>query len=163
MLKLISGLSCSFLLCMGMLLVNCGSTAQETKREKEPAPPYTINVKARLVTLDIVVTDRTGRLRNDLKGDDFQITEDGVRQTITSFEPPSAHTLPIGRPIESTVGLEHSAPQSPVDIVVLDELNTGFQDMAFARYALKKYLNAQPAQFQAPTILIAVSHEKLIV
>jgi hypothetical protein len=39
MLKLISGFSCSFLLCMGMLLVNCGSTAQETKLEKVPAPP----------------------------------------------------------------------------------------------------------------------------
>jgi VWFA-related protein len=163
MLKLISGFSCSFLLCMGMLLVNCGSTAQETKLEKVPAPPYTINVKSRLVTLDVVVTDRAGRLRNDLTVNDFQITEDGVRQTITSFESPSEHTLPVGRSIESTGDLDRIAPQSPVDIVVLDELNTGFQDMAFARYALKKYLNAQPAQFQAPTILIAVSHERLVV
>jgi len=42
-------------------------------------------------------------------------------------------------------------------------MNTSFQDMAFARYALKKYLNAQSKQVQAPTMLIAVNFDKFTV
>jgi VWFA-related protein len=42
-------------------------------------------------------------------------------------------------------------------------LNTTFQDMAFARYALKKYLKAQFQHAQAPTMLIAVNFDKVTV
>jgi len=113
--------------------------------------------------LDVVVTDHSGRVRDNLTKDDFHIAENGVPQTILNFEPPSAHVVPTGAPITSTADLEARAPQSPVDIIVLDEMNTSFQDMAFARYALKKYLNAQPHQVQAPTELIAVSFDKFTV
>lgn len=38
-----------------------------------------------LVTVDAVVRDRNGRFVADLKKDDFELHEDGVRQTIASF------------------------------------------------------------------------------
>lgn len=137
--------------------------AQEGKPAQDAAP-FSLQVTAREVILDVVVTGHSHNVRNDLKRDDFHITEDGVVQTIISFEPPSVHTIPAaGASIRSTAELESRAPQSPVNIIVLDELNTTFQDMAFARYALKKYLNAQTRGPQVPTMLIAVSFNKFTV
>jgi VWFA-related protein len=44
-----------------------------------------------------------------------------------------------------------------VNIVLLDEFDTRFEDMAFARYSLKKWLDRQPGKLHEPTMLIAVS------
>jgi VWFA-related protein len=121
----------------------------------------TLHVTTKLVVLDVVVTDKSGNLRNDLKKEDFQITEAGVPQTILHFEPPSVHIVPPGPPVNSTAELERRAPEAPVNVIVLDELNTRFQDMAFAESALTKYLNAQPGELQAPTMLLAVSKDRV--
>jgi VWFA-related protein len=107
--------------------------------------------------------DRNGQLRNDLGKSDFQVTEDGVPQTILDFEAPAAHIVSSAQSIDSTRTLEEKAPHAPVNIVVLDEMNTSFQDMAYARYALKRYLNAQPQSMMAPTMLIAVNFDKFTV
>jgi len=151
-------LSCLFLISSALAFLPWSSAGQELTQR--PIPPDFVST-TRLVVLDVVVTDHSGQLRDDLTRDDFRITEDGVPQTILNFEPPSAHPVPAGAPITSTKDLESRAPQSPVDIVVLDEMNTTFQDMAFAR--LKKYLNAQAEQMQAPTMLIAVNFDKFTV
>ncbi|HEY1647291.1 MAG TPA: VWA domain-containing protein [Terracidiphilus sp.] len=136
------------------------SGAQEPNGATTPEGVPVIKATSRLVVLDLVVTDGTGQLRNKLNRDDFRITEDGAPQTISSFEKPSDHPVPSGAMINSTNDLEHLAPDAPVNIIVLDEINTGFQDMAFARYALTKYLNAQPEQISAPTLLVAVNFDK---
>jgi len=144
-------------LLLAVAIPTCNGVAQDAKTV--PNPTVTFRVASRLVVLDVVVTDKAGQLRNDLTRDDFKITENGIPQKINSFEPPSAHVLPPGVPINSTAALERQAPQAPVDILVLDELNTTFQDMAYARYALEKYLKAQPEPLRAPTMLIAVSDD----
>jgi hypothetical protein len=126
---------------------------QQQKADEITTSPYSLQVQSRLVVLDVVVTDRAGAIRNDLKEEDFHIFEDGVEQKIVNFEIPSAHIISAKNdPISSTVDLDKRAPQSPVNIVVLDELNTTFQDMAFARFALKKYLDSQVGAAQAPTL-----------
>jgi VWFA-related protein len=135
--------------------------AQQGATEPQQQATATIQVQTRLVVLDVVVTDKHGEMRNDLKQEDFTVTEDGTPQRILNFEPPAAHVLPPGLPIHSTAELEERAPQAPVNVVVLDELNTRFEDMAYARYALKKYLTAQPGELQTPTMLIAVSAHRL--
>ena len=160
----LSSASSRLVVAVSLSLLCLRALAQDTKPDAAQAPVATLHATTRLVVLDIVATDRAGQVRNNLTRDDFHITEDGVPQTILSFEPPSAHPVPSGGPpITSTADLEKRAPQSPVDIIVLDEMNTAFTDMAFARYALKKYLNAQPKQVQAPTELIAVSFDKFTV
>jgi VWFA-related protein len=144
---------------LSSVVLSC--VAQETKPDVTVTGPTALHVTSRLVVLDVVVTDKAGQMHNDLKQEDFQVTEDGVPQKLLSFEPPASHALPKGPPIQSTADLEKQAPQAPVTVVVLDELNTKFQDMAYARYALKKYLNAQPGSLQAPTMLIAISLSRL--
>ncbi|MFC6644171.1 VWA domain-containing protein [Granulicella cerasi] len=147
------------LLMASALAVTC--RAQETKADTGAQQTPDIVVQSRLVVLDIVVTDKHGALRNDLTQADFSITEDGTPQTITHFEQPAAHQVPAGRKINSTADLERLAPQAPATIIVLDELNTSFEDMAYARFAVKKYLEGEPDALTAPTMLVAVSEKKL--
>jgi VWFA-related protein len=123
------------------------------------SPTFTVNV--RLVVLDIVVTDPSGKPVDGLTAKDFQVFEDGKPQPIRSFEPPSAHLLP-----PATIAAGESAVfdpaepasfgRSPVDILVLDQLNTHFADSSFARRSLRDYLAGQPALLSQPTTLLAV-------
>jgi VWFA-related protein len=145
------------------------SVAQQAKPQRQlsaapaatPSQADTIHVTSQLVVVDVVVTAKGDALRTNLTKDDFHVTENGVPQKIVHFEAPAAHVLPAGTSISSTHDLESRAPEAPVTVVVLDELNTRYEDMGYARYALEKYLNAQPQQLSAPTMLLAVSAERL--
>jgi VWFA-related protein len=117
---------------------------------------YTMRMTTRLVVLDMVVLDAKGAVVKDLKRDDFQVEEAGQPQTILNFEETGAHTPGPELAIDSTADLDRLAPRAPVDIILLDEFNTRFEDMAFARYSLKKYLEKQPERLITPTMLIAV-------
>jgi VWFA-related protein len=121
-----------------------------------PTPANTINRNVRLVVLDAVVVDAKGNVVTDLRKDEFHITEEKDPQQIRNFYAPGFFTPKPDQIIDSTTALDHLAPQAPVNIVVLDEFNTRFEDMAFARYSLKKFLEKQPAKLDTPTMLCAV-------
>jgi VWFA-related protein len=121
---------------------------------------YTIRRNARLVVLDLVVTDAKGNIVSDLKRDEFHVTEANEPQTLLNFEASGAHTLDPQLTINSTEELDRLAPNAPVNILLLDEFNTRFEDMAFARYSLKKFLERQPGKLNTPTMLIAVDLQK---
>ncbi len=124
---------------------------------------YTLHVTTRLVVLDMVVVDKKGRVVKDLNRDEFKVEEEGQPQTILNFEQAGAHSPDGQLSIESTADLDRVAPRAPVNIILLDEFNTRFEDMAFARYSLKKFLDKQPDKLPAPTMLIAVNLEHFTV
>jgi VWFA-related protein len=124
---------------------------------------YTIIRNARIVILDMVVTDAKGNLVTDLKRDDFHVTESNEPQAILNFEPTGTHVTPADLKLDSTAALDTLAPRAPVNIILLDEFNTRFEDMAFARYSLKKFLDRQPGKLSTPTMLIAVSLQNFTV
>jgi VWFA-related protein len=68
-----------------------GATAQTPPAQSSSAPPIsndqitTLHATARLVVLDVVVTDGNGHPAKGLKPSDFALTEDGVPQTLLSF------------------------------------------------------------------------------
>src|SRR5438067_1543759 len=97
-----------------------------------------------LVVLDLVVTDAHGTPVTDLTRADFHVQENKDPQTILKFEQAGARMPSPAVNINSTVDLDRTAAQAPVQIIVLDEFNTRFEDMAFARYSLKKFLQKQP-------------------
>jgi VWFA-related protein len=115
------------------------------------------------VVLDMVVTDAKGNLITDLKQQDFHVEEAGAAQDVQTFEQSGSHTPDPQLTIDSTADLDRLAPRAPVNIILLDEFNTRFEDMAFARYSLKKYLERQPDKLTTPTILIAVNLQKFTV
>jgi VWFA-related protein len=133
------------------------STPSPASNPGQPQQPvFTIQRTARLVVLDLVVVDSKGNIIRDLKREDFHVEEAGEPQTILNFEMAGAHAPAPDTIIDSTADLDRLAPRAPVNIVLLDEFNTRFEDMAFARYSLKKYLEKQPDKLVTPTMLVAV-------
>jgi VWFA-related protein len=130
---------------------------------QQPQAPYTMQVEAREVVLDVVVTDRKGSFVNGLTQNDFTILEDKAKQKIASFQPPSAHVRsPDALVVNSSADLGKIG-NAPVTILVLDELNTQFADMAYARGAMEKWLGEQPAKLSQPSALMVASDEKFAV
>jgi VWFA-related protein len=123
------------------------------------AAQFTLSQTVRLVVLDVVVTDKQGNLVPDLTSKDFAIYEDKQKQTIHSFEGSTDHHLPPEVRVESTADLA-KAPDTPVTILVLDELNTRFEDMAYARFTLKSYLLRQSAVLPHPVALLVAGNTK---
>ena len=127
-----------------------------------PGTP-TLRVYVTRVMLDIVVTDAKGNVVTDLKKDDFKVTDAGEPQTLTDFDVSAIHMAKPDVTINSTADLDKFAPDAPVNIILLDEFNTLFEDEAFARYSLKKYLEKQPDKLTTPTMLLAVGIDKFTV
>lgn len=111
----------------------------------------------------MVVVDGKGVPVQGLTREDFHVAENGDAQAIRNFDPAGKYTPSPDLTIDSTAALDSVAPRAPVNIVLLDEFNTRFEDMAFARYSLKKWLEHQPGKLETPTMLIAVSLEKFTV
>ena len=136
------------------------STPGSSQATRNPDGTYTIQTSTRIVILDVVATDAKGNMVSGLSKSDFHVTEAGDAQTITNFEVGESRLPDPSLDIESTADLDRLAPRAPVNIILLDEFNTLFEDMAFARDSLKKFLQHQPEHLITPTMLIAVSLDK---
>jgi VWFA-related protein len=120
------------------------------------ASPSRIKVHSNLVVLDMSVTDMQGNIVTTLTKDDFLVYEDGVKQSVRTLDSPSNHAqVPANAMPDRNGNLDWG--DAPETLLVLDELNTPFEEMAFVRDQLLKYLLAQPAILKGPTSLIAVN------
>jgi len=136
----------------------CLSASLVANAQTQPYNAPTLTVTTRIVVLDVVVTDKQGNLiTRPLTKDDFTIYEDKVPQTIRSFEAPTDHAMP---PAPNGAAIVHSAADlkkigdAPVTVLVLDELNSRFEDMSFSRQMMVNYLQAQPPVLRQPTVLM---------
>jgi VWFA-related protein len=143
---------------MLLLLLPFAITAQEAAPLNSTT---TLHVKARIVVLDVVVTNQKGDIITNLSKDDFIVREDKVPQRIVSFEAPAQHQLPQTKTplVHSSADLKNIG-DAPVTILVIDELNTQFMDEAYGRQQLLKYLDNQPEVLKQPTMLLAVTDTK---
>jgi VWFA-related protein len=93
----------------------------------QPRPTFRTDTNA--VLLDLRVIDRSGRFVPDLTRDDFRVEEDGIEQSIATFElvniPLTAPASPptfAGRTVDRDVASnEHS--EGRVYVILLDDLN----------------------------------------
>ena len=132
---------------------NPQTTGQANTQANGQVP--TIEVTSRLVFLDVTVVDKKGRpVTTGLTKDDFTITENREPQKIFSFEAPEVHTL-RGRSAENANG------EAPVTIIVLDELDSSFEDFAYYRYKVQRYLEAEPSRLRSPAEMMVVGNESL--
>lgn len=126
--------------------------AQQSQAGQAPVP--TFHVSSKLVYLDVTVLDKKNRpVVTGLTQDDFLITEDKRPQTIFSFEPPSAHTLDASG--------ANPDGKAPVTIIVLDQLNSRFQDFAYIRWEANRFLQSQPKALPSPAELMIVGQNSL--
>jgi VWFA-related protein len=143
-------------LCGVMLL--SALYAQELRAQLQPGASNvpTIRVSSRLVFLDVTVLDKKGHIVvKGLTKDDFAITEEKNPQRIFSFEEPQTHVA------DTSAADDNPAGKAPLTILVLDLLNSKFEDFAYIRYSVRKYLAAQPAQLSSPAELMVLGNDSL--
>jgi VWFA-related protein len=124
-------------------------------QQNSPSPP-TLRITSTLVFLDVTVLDKKGHpVVTGLTKDDFTITEDKKPQRIFSFESPETHVM------GANAGDDNPDGKAPVTIIVLDLLNSSFEDFAYIRDEVRKFLGTQPEQLRAPAELMVVGNESL--
>lgn len=117
------------------------------QQPESPSAPEraVIRVQTRLVQVTVVVQDRKGEPVSGLTKDDFTLLDGGQPQTISFFSQQSDQVLPEGSaPVPPST--YSNRPQrrggvpASVSVIVIDELNTDFGDLAYARQQLVKFL-----------------------
>ena len=112
----------------------------------------TIRVNSNLVVVDVVVSDSQGNPVHGLKQSAFALMENNKPQTVRHFEEhtasPASETEVVPEP-KLPPGLftnKSAAPASgPVNVLLLDYLNTPLTAQPYARKQLINFLNKAPA------------------
>jgi len=129
---------------------------------KAQAPPSVPTVKSisRNVILDVVVTDARGQPVRDLSADEFTITENGIPQKIrfvdTSFGGGAVGPAAIGEALPRTEAQPTGHGRfsgGTRTVILLDEVNVQFFDLAFARQRLEAFLRSDKAAGQPIAIM----------
>lgn len=131
-------------------LLSGGNAERVCAQESVP----TLQVETRLVLLDTTVLDATGNQVAGLTRDDFELLIDGKERNIVSFDHVQAlvPSAAIQNP-HAVLDVRHAEEfgSSPLTMIVLDEVNTHFQDSAFAVRSLERALQNQPATLPQAT------------
>jgi VWFA-related protein len=70
---------------LALSLALSGSTRAQVGPVDKPAAPPSFRVDTGVVMLDVVVRDKKGRMVKDLRPEEVQVFEDGVKQEVTGF------------------------------------------------------------------------------
>jgi VWFA-related protein len=130
------------------------STATPPQNNAPSAVPpgaTVLHAGTQLVVVDVVVQDRNGMPVHGLNRADFHVTESKAPQQIRQFEefstptpgtaPPSMPKLPPG----TFTDYSPVADGGPLNILLLDALNTPMKDQGYVRYQLQQYVkHARP-------------------
>ncbi len=123
--------------CAIFAILLCG-TAALAQQNAPPAPPAD-----RKITIDVVVSPKSGPPVADLQQQDFTLLDNNSKQTITSFK-----AVP-GR-------------EAPIDVVlVIDAVNTSYQTVSVARPEIDKFLRAEGGRLAYPLSLVLFTDKGL--
>lgn len=112
-----------------------------------------LQVSTKVVRVDVSVVDSRGQFVPGLTAGDFQVFEDGKRQSVNSFEEvdPSQLIAPVNEGQSKVAAGEFTnvhgtATVGPdLSIILLDLLNTSPVDQLYARQQLLRFLQGLPA------------------
>jgi VWFA-related protein len=117
------------------------------------APMVTFKASARVVGIDVVVTDGDGHPVRGLPQKDFEVTEDGKQQEIRYFKeftessgsPAEQPKTPAAKEQTPNMFTNSAQPAEPgsVTMILLDLLNTSAPDQEQARQQLIKFVKAR--------------------
>lgn len=124
---------------------NSSSGAPTKAQPQAKQEPPVVHVITRLVQVNAIVQDKKGEPVTDLTRDDFTVLDQGQSQTISTFSVESLRMLPApAQPAPTNVfsnRFEQKADTpTSVTVILLDGLNTRFEDMAQARAQIIKFL-----------------------
>src|SRR5215216_69853 len=129
-------------------------TAQQPS--PSPAPPpqdEVIRVTTNLVQADVIVTDKSGRQVSDLRPEDFEVMEDGKRQSLSHFsyistERPNRPADGPAKPADNSSPEVLPFPVSDAQArrtlaIVVDDLGLSAESIVSVRKALKEFVENQ--------------------
>jgi VWFA-related protein len=157
----------TFLSGIFLFLIAVAGTVRSLCAQETPAQSTdttTLRVASRLVVLDVVVLDRNGKFVANLDRSQFTVTEDKVPQSIRNFDPPDGHEMPPGSAGKMLVQSSADLPKignAPVNILVFDEVNTPFMQLAYSRQMMERYLKRMPDVLPVPTLFLAAGSKKI--
>lgn len=138
-----------------------GQAAPQAMAKPTPAqsqvPTFTSSTD--LVLVPVIVHDHSGAHVNGLNKDDFMVEENGKPQKISIFEEvTTAGDARVKRasiaPGVFTNTLQSSSRMTPrLNIVVLDTINTGFGDQAYAKQQLVRFLEKSVERHEMTALL----------
>jgi VWFA-related protein len=138
------------LVCVLAVHMPQGQTAQsdEIKIASQPYIPEetgTIKVQSTIVDLTVIVRDANGKLVTGLKQSDFEVYDQGKKQTISAFNMELAHPPAIKVPEHVETTALPPAPPPPIPARFLgfyfDDQNMSASDMTFARKAAVGFID----------------------
>jgi VWFA-related protein len=143
----------AFALSLLMLLpLHRSLVAQAVPSPSSDEPSLVIRRQTHLVVLDVVVVDKKLNPISGLKPSDFIVLEKSQPQTIRNFDEHAPAPQPLSRPAmpklpPNTFTNYTPVPDGngPVNILLLDALNTPMKDQAYVRYQMLQYLKNMPA------------------
>jgi VWFA-related protein len=145
-------------LTTGLAMINVAQTQPPAEAQSR------FKARAELVTVPVVVTDRSGAHVQNLKKEDFVVLEDGKEQKISTFEEIQKPAGPLRRnppqPNQFSNVLPGESSPTRLTIIVLDMINTPFSDQAYAKRELLKYL-ADSIDSSQPTSLMVITRSGL--
>ncbi len=112
--------------------------------------PDVVKISTNLIQLDVTVTDQKGKPIRDLRADEFEIFENGQKQSISNFSFVSKEREKeiAPKPIDNV-----AVPVPPVELrpdsvrrtiaIVVDDLSLSFESAYQVRRALKNYVDNQ--------------------
>jgi VWFA-related protein len=110
-----------------------------------------VKVTTRLVIVDVVAHDKRGNAITDLEIPDIRILEDGKEQPIRSFVLQGGGQF-TGEPAQDQVALPANvvtnarkfAPNTALNVILLDSLNSNLLNQAYVRFEMVKFLEKLP-------------------
>src|SRR6185369_6409506 len=108
-----------------------------------------IKVNSRLVIVDVVATDKSGKVIPGLKSTDCRIFDNGKEQKVRFFEehtaPRSASMRDIPKlPPNQFTNFPFDPPKDTINLVLFDLLNVAPADQQYARKEMLKALTRLP-------------------
>ncbi len=126
-----------------------GSDSAQTANRDQKVP--SVKVTTRLVIVDVVAHDKKGHAITDLEASDLRILEDGKEQSIRSFvfqhgvQPVENSTQEQpALPANMVSNARKFAPNTALNVVLLDSLNSTLLNQAYVRTEMVKFLEKLP-------------------
>ncbi len=150
------------------LIVNltAGPGLLSAQQASADVPSITIRANTRLVTVDVVVTDKKGQPVTGLKAENFIVEENGKKQKIAMFVPPGVTNG--AAPAPAPPGIisnhpEHVGPSGGIPtVLLLDAANSQFKDQAYARSQMLKYVVEQGQSGHSMAVLTLTDHVRVL-
>src|SRR5258708_17088271 len=125
---------------------------------QDPNQP-TIRVTTRLVQVSVVVHDKKGEPLSDLKKEAFTILDKGKEQKVAVFAVDSIDAprkvWPALPPNIFSNRVQRADSPTSTTVILFDGLNTRFQDQAYARKQIVKFLGERQPHDRVALYLLA--------